>query len=123
MIKKFASFIAALLLVACSGNPSSSDAEKILLERLKKSESSAELKSFKAAKAYSKEIMGTQIYLVEYEAEIAYPNGAACNPNSPMCLKIPGHKEVPAGEVIKKSGKLEFQKTSEGWKGPDGNFY
>lgn len=119
----------ACLLMACSGKPSSGDAEDALQNRLQKSESSIEVKSFKASKAYTQDVMGTQVHVVEYEAEIAYPNGlnAECksNPLEGKCMQVLafGHQVIEPGTVQQKAGKVEFQKTSEGWKGPDGNFY
>lgn len=121
-------FASTCMLVACSGKPSAGDAEEALLKKLQKAESTVEVQGFKASKAYTQEVMGTQVHVVEYEAEIAYPNGlnAHCKENrlETNCMQAAIYGQIIApGTMQKRNGKVEFQKTSEGWKGPDGDFY
>ena len=87
-----------------ASDPSEADARKVFEnqreERLK--DGLAEILTFKKVNAESQEILGVRLYIVEYEAEIRYPN---------------------KDQTEKVEGRITFKMTDKGWLGEDGKFH
>lgn len=87
----------------------------------------AEIVSFKRTNGQASEMYGVKLYTIEYEADIKYPKGVNSNCSRTeftgwdcWFAAIGGGQIRQKGEIEKRRGKLIFERTEKGWKGPDG---
>lgn len=136
-------FLCLLLLplVACSGKPTDSDARLVLAAQVEKeSNGLIRVASFEKTNAIEQELLGRQIYVLEYSAQIEFkedvmwsgpgPFGWSGNflatPGRPKSAldsfhpafmgRTPGNK----GETAKVAGKIVFEKAEKGWRAIQG---
>jgi len=120
-------------LTGCFGNssPTESDARSVLENQFGKrlQDGTIRINSFKKVNGLSREIAGTKVYTLEYEAEIEYPNGqnAECAEGGRLYRKMAcwasSMKPIKVGEIIKNNKEIVFTLTENGWRGPDKNIY
>jgi hypothetical protein len=106
-------------LLGCSSGPVSESSVRTAYEKSTKAiaEGKAKLVSFRKVNARSAERLGVQFYEVEYEAVLDFLE------DYPQPGQIPLGPKGKKGETKQETGKLSFQKTENGWKGPDKNLY
>lgn len=123
-------------LSGCSSRPSDSAGRSVLENAYK---NIVKISSFKKTNAQEGNAFGVSVYEMEYEATVEYISNACeigfgraieggLGGVSPISDK-PSPLECMAGRIHKKGeketikGKLVFEKTEKGWKGPDGQLY
>ena len=127
-------------LVACSpGVPTESDGRQVFENRYGSlvENGTIIISSFEKIDGAKAELLGREIYELEFAAEIGFPKGlipectdkalneapdntrVSCNNATKLRGLIP--KEVGSQEEM--TGKLVFQKTEKGWRGADGQVY
>jgi len=81
-----------------------------------------EILGFKKVDGQRRELHGVTFYTVEYQAEIKYPKGSKCTVQEYLFGNV-GCAEMQPGEIGNLRGEITFERTENGWKGPDGKIY
>lgn len=91
------------------------------------------IESFTKTNGQRANVGGVDSYILEYSAEISYPKGlmsqcvgaAGSNQFSFECFNALSNRVQPkkVGQKDTVNGRLQFQTTERGWRGPDGNIY
>lgn len=130
---------AALLVSACSSDPSIGAVEEHFEARVQQ-ESSGRLRlvGFKKTNGQTGEVFGVPVYSLDYEMEIevvepsfweqdpllgetTFKAVAAREMN--IYYQMKGYQPVQRGERITVTGSVQFERTEQGWKGPRGKIY
>jgi hypothetical protein len=102
------------LVLACGISYPSESAGRRYCEQNETIEGYLKLKSFKKTNG----IGDDRSYILEYEAEVECQTVNTLH-GTPRIIGV--CKEV--GQIFKKSGRIQFQKTENGWRAPDGKIY
>jgi hypothetical protein len=135
--QRVAYFLAVVVLpvaiAACSGSsvPTEANARTVFENQLGKvlKDGTVRIIYFRKVNGQSGDKAGIRFYILDYKAEIEYPNGQ----NTQCFTKSAGWecaqmnvfhvKAHQKGEKIKRHGEITFEKTEKGWMGQDGNIY
>jgi len=133
----FVFFSVLMIVSACAKNPSETDARKVFENtiRTRFDNTVIEIVSFKKVNAQTREDSGVKIYVVEYAAEMRYPNGL--NANMKHCLDtsrfqgwdcymfmLTDGRVRDKGQIEGVGGEIIFEKTEKGWRDTRfGNIY
>lgn len=137
MRKTFLLCLLLLPLMACSGKPTDSDGRLVLEAQVKKdSEGLIRVATFEKTNAIEREMLGRQLYLLEYTAQIEFtedvmwsgpgpfgwsgkflatlgrPKSALDSFHPAFMGRTPGNK----GETAKVTGTIIFEMAENGWR-------
>lgn len=116
----------AVLLAACSSNPSAGIGRRALENRIKKMEGeNVKVVSFSKTNGLMQEGFGVKVYQMQYSAEVEFASDGYSRDSSFVFQASRGYgmKPVHKGDRHTVRGELEFTKTERGWQGADGTVY
>ena len=113
-----------------SGEPSEANCRTVIENRILKGNlvQMVEIVSFKKSDSYTMDIMGTKVYVVNFELEVRYLNevNRKVSLEGVSSMAVSNYLIFPSGKkgaLQKINDSMEFLKTDKGWRGQDGNFY
>ena len=139
--------VAVLSNIRTSGGSMAADCRKVIENLLAYGdlENTVRVVSLTVTNSFEQEMLGSVVRSVEFEVELEYlgdigqyydyegewlgwesvpdKNYESAALNSFARLRLPMLEAGPSGEKKNLNGEIDFEKTSKGWLGPDGEFY